>query len=342
MEMKQISSQNKLCLCCMEEHMLQTVRVKEHTTFKNVPVDYEAEYLYCDEAKELYAEEDMICRNDIAMKDAYRRAKGLLTSDEISAIRKKYRISQKDLCLLLGWGAKTITRYESHQVQDRAHDTILRKLEQDPEWFLILLSGARKLLPETSYDRYFTTATNLYECERDSYLRKAVRARYAGMVNNLTMQGNTSLSLDKVVDVIRYFASSSEITNLYKVKLMKLLWYSDALSYKKRNQAITGLAYQALPMGAVPIAHESIIDLKGVPCEEIEMGEALAYRFYMPERPEFPSLCEEEKKILDIVIHKLGRMTKDEIISFMHEERAYRETEPRDVISFTYAKDLQI
>ncbi len=64
----------------------------------------------------------------------------------------------------------------------RAHDTILRKLEQDPEWFLILLSGARKLLPETSYDRYFTTATNLYECERDSYLRKAVRARYAGMV----------------------------------------------------------------------------------------------------------------------------------------------------------------
>jgi len=34
-------------------------------------------------------------------------------------------ISQSDLCLLLGWGGKTITRYESHQVQDIAHDTIL-------------------------------------------------------------------------------------------------------------------------------------------------------------------------------------------------------------------------
>lgn len=29
--------------------------------------------------------------------------------------------------MLLGWGGKTITRYESHQVQDKAHDTILKK-----------------------------------------------------------------------------------------------------------------------------------------------------------------------------------------------------------------------
>ena len=41
--------------------------------------------------------------------------------------------------MLLGWGGKTITRYESHQVQDKAHDTILKKIDQDPEWFLSLL-----------------------------------------------------------------------------------------------------------------------------------------------------------------------------------------------------------
>ena len=72
---------------------------------------------------------------------------------------------------------------------------------------------------------------------------------------NQLLQGNTVLSLDKVVDVIRYFAASDKITNLYKVKLMKLMWYADALSYKLRNTAITGLVYRALPMGAVPVAH---------------------------------------------------------------------------------------
>lgn len=71
--------------------------------------------------------------------------------------------------------------------------------------------------------------------------------------------GNARLSLDKVIEVIRYFAASAKVTSLYKVKLMKLMWYSDALSYKKRGHAITGLVYQALPMGALPIGHDSII-----------------------------------------------------------------------------------
>ena len=79
--------------------------------------------------------------------------------------------------------------------------------------------------------------------------------------------------MDKVVDVIKYFAASSEITSLYKVKLMKLMWYADALSYKDRGSAITGLVYQALPMGAVPVGHNYIIDLKDVPCEEVDLGE---------------------------------------------------------------------
>lgn len=58
------------------------------------------------------------------------------------------------------------------------------------------------------------------------------------------------------------------------------MWYADALAYKKRGAAITGLVYQALPMRAVPVGHNSIIDLRGVPCEEIDLGETNAYRFH--------------------------------------------------------------
>lgn len=127
-----------------------------------------------------------------------------------------------------------------------------------------------------SYRRYFETANILYENEQDRYLRKAIKAKYARFQSNQMFQGNAVLSLDKVVDVIRYFATSTAVTSLYKVKLMKLMWYSDALSYKKRGSSITGLVYQALPMGTVPIGHDSIIDLSGVPCEEVDMGETYA------------------------------------------------------------------
>lgn len=340
--MKMINSERRLCTCCMEEHEVKTVLIKEQATFKKVKVNYDAVYFYCDAADELYMDEQQLQENDQRLKDAYRKAEGLLTSAEIIRIRAKYGISQSDLCVLLGWGGKTITRYESHQVQDRAHDAILKKLDQDPEWFLSLLRDANESLPPDSYRKYFDTATILYEQDQDSYLRKAIEASYAKFRGNPSLDGNTVLSLDKVVDVIRYFAASPQVTSLYKVKLMKLMWYADALSYKHRGFAITGLVYQALPMGAVPVGHNSIIDLSGVPCEEIDMGESSAYHFSLKEAASFPALSDADKYFLDIVIEKLGRMTKDQIITYMHKEQAYKETPLKSVISFAYAKNLQI
>lgn len=342
MDMKIIRSEKCLCTCCMEEHEVKTVLVNEQATLKKEKVVYEAEYLYCDQADELFMNEQQMQENDIRLKDAYREKEGLLTSREIQNIRFKYGISQKDLSNLLGWGEKTITRYESHQVQDRAHDTILKKIDQDPEWFLSLLEAAKKNLAEESYQKYLKTATEFYEKNQDAYLRKAIEASYARFSGNLLFHGNTELSLDKVVDVIRYFAASPLVTGLYKVKLMKMMWYADALSYKDRGSAITGLVYQALPMGAVPVGHNFIIDLRNVPCEEVDMGETNAYHFSMPQSTSFPALSKEERNILDIVIGKLGKMSKNEIVSFMHKERAYSETTPRDVISFEFAKDLRL
>ncbi len=342
MDMKIIKGEKKLCTCCMEEHEVKTVLVFERAIFKNIKVAYEALYWYCDIAEELYMDEQQMQENDVHLKDAYRKEQGLLTSSEIYNIRAKYGISQTDLCLLLGWGAKTITRYEGHQVQDKAHDMILKKIDKDSEWFLSLLNDAKENLVTEAYQKYFNIATVLYEKEQDTYLRKAIEGNYAKFYGNELFHGNTELSLDKVVDVIRYFASSKQVTNLYKVKLMKLMWYADALSYKKRGFAITGLVYQAMSMGAVPVGHNSIIDLKDVPCEEVDMGETNAYHFSLKEAVSFKYLSEEDIEILDIVIEKLGKMTKNQIVSFMHKELAYIKTMPRDIILFKYAKNLQI
>ena len=178
--------------------------------------------------------------------------------------------------------------------------------------------------------------------DQDTYLRKAIEASYVRFHENPLFHGNTKLSLDKVVDVIRYFASSEQITSLYKVKLMKLMWYADVLSYKKSGFAITGLVYQAMPMGALPVGHNSIIDLKDVPCEEVDMGETNAYHFSLKEATSFSALSSEDKNILDIVIEKLGKMSKNQLVSFMHKEEAYIETAYKDIIQFKYAENLQI
>lgn len=342
MEMKIIRKEKKLCLSCMEIHEVKNIALEEKSTFKGTPIRYEAEYFYCDNTEEIYSNEEMLKKNDIAMKDAYRKAMGLLTTNEIIAVRKQYGISQSDLCALLGWGGKTIARYESYQVQDKAHDTILRKLAQDPEWFLQLLKERKENLSSTAFEKYVTAATTSYEAAQDSYLRKAIAAKYARIQNQREYNGDANLNLDKAIDVIRYYASSTAVKGLYKVKLMKMLWYGDNLAYKQRDHAITGLAYQALPMGAVPIGHDSIIELKEVPCEEIEMGDGTAYRFKLSTPSVFAALTEEEKEILDKVIKRVGRMTTEEIVNFMHQEEAYKKTKLKDMIDFKYAKELQL
>lgn len=177
--MEIIKKMKKNCFCCMEEHEVPTVLVKEKTIFKGVEVTYNAIYEYCERCDEYNATEEMITANDIAIKNAYRNKMGLLTSDKIIAIRKKYVISQSDLCTLLAWGKKTITRYEGHQVQDAAHDKILRKLDSDPEWFLSLLKKAKNEFSEAAYKKYYKNALKLFEESKDLYLQKAVGAHYA-------------------------------------------------------------------------------------------------------------------------------------------------------------------
>ena len=340
--MKIIESENRLCTCCMEVHDVKKVLVSECTTFKSVKIEYDASYLYCDRAEEFYMNEDQIQENDIALKNAYRNKMGLLTSKDIVDIRSKYQISQTDFCILLGWGGKTITRYESHQVQDRAHDTILKKIDGDPEWFLDLLKESAGNISKEAYRKYFKAANRLFGEDEDLYLKKAIEARYAKYRENMLLHGNVELSLNKTVDVIRYFAASEKVTKLYKVKLMKIMWYADALSYRQTGFAITGLVYQAMPMGAVPIGHDAILQLKGVPCEEKEIGDMTAYYFSLKNDGSYPFLSDTDKWCLNSVIDKLGKMSKDEIVEFMHKEQAFQKTPQREIISYEYAESLQI
>lgn len=340
--MEILNKEHRLCSCCMEEHEVMTVRFLDKAIFKDEEVEFDVISEYCELADEYVESNDMISKNDIAMKNAYRKKVGLLTSDDICSIRLKYGISQTDLALLLGWGRKTITRYESHQVQDIAHDTILKKLNSDPEWFLALLKEAKNQFSPDSYKKYYETATQLFEHEQDQYLRKAILAQYAKYNTANNCNGGIALNLDKVIDAISYFANSFKVTALYKVKLMKMLWYADALSYKRSGIAMTGLVYRALPMGAVPIAHESIIDLKGISYEEIDFGDGTGYRFTPSAHKNYPTLSTFDIEVLDKIVDNFGSYTKTEIVDQMHKEVAYIETAPKDIIQFKYAKELSI
>ncbi len=68
-------------------------------------------------------------------REHYRR-KGLLTPDEIKAIRNRAGLSQKEMGERLGVGEKTYTRWENgHSIQNKSSDNMIRLFDKHPEVF---------------------------------------------------------------------------------------------------------------------------------------------------------------------------------------------------------------
>ncbi len=332
----------KHCLSCMEEHEVQQLAVTEENIYRGKKVKYSAKYEYCPNTGAYSASDEMIDVNDICFKDAYRKVAGLLTSEEILAIRDIYGCSQKDFSKILGWGSSTITRYENHQVQDSVHDDVLRKVCDDPKWFIKLLERAKDDLSGKAYQKYLKKASKVYYAHRNCYLKDSIEALYARFEGDNFFTGNTKINIDKVVEVINYLAL--KVRELHKVKLMKMLWFADFLHYKKEKRSITGLAYSALPMGSVPEGHETLLLLDGVCYEEIQYDEYknIGYKFYSAPGVQFKELTDSEKNTLDEVIQHFQHYSAKEIIDKMHQEEAYQKTERLNLISYEYAEHLTI
>ena len=126
-----------------------------------------------------------------------------------------------------------------------------------------------------------------------------------------------------------------------KVVLMKLLWYIDSLSFKNTNKSITGLVYVHMPFGALPIASDELLKLSSIKVEKkYNDEEFLEYK--ITNNPEFKiiGLSKREKEIIDLVIDKFKDYKSREISEYMHREKAYMETNPDEIISFEYSKEL--
>jgi putative zinc finger/helix-turn-helix YgiT family protein len=338
--MRTIKSEIKLCLTCMEEHEVQTIIVTDNEEFKGAEVTFDATYDYCSNTDEYLETEEMVKANSLAMKDAYREKVGLLTSIEIIAIRDKYGVSQKDFSEILNWGKATITRYENHQVQDRAHDDVLRKIDSDPKWFLQMLKRAEGAISEKAFKKYLQAASLEFKKTQNRYLVDSIKALYANYSDDL-ITGGVKLNLNKVVEIINYYAL--KVSSLHKVKLMKMLWYADNLSYKKRGESITGLVYSALKMGAVPEGYEQIVDLDGVEFETVLYEpDQIGYKFYPVESFEVKELTPEDIGILDTVISEVGQLNSKEIIDRMHHELAFKCSGENCIIPFSHSEKLSI
>lgn len=97
---------------------------------------FETDYIeaYCSICGARINPNDVWAQNDLLVFDTYRRLKGLLTSEEIKAIRKKRGLTQVQLAQLIHCGEKNITRYETGTIQDKVFDLLIRLVDNDASY----------------------------------------------------------------------------------------------------------------------------------------------------------------------------------------------------------------
>ena len=92
--------------------------------------------------------------------NAYRRALGSITAEEIQGIMDRYNIGAHPLSLLLGWGANTIERQMKHTIPNREHAAKLRSLN-DPRKMLSLLEGGKDRISSVAYEKSLRAVKSL-------------------------------------------------------------------------------------------------------------------------------------------------------------------------------------
>ena len=105
---------------------------------------------------------------------------------------------------------------------------------------------------------------------------------------------------------------------------------------------MTGMVYRHEPMGALPIGHYSLMNLENLNVqEEMSCNYDTMLHVYPTANMDYSILDAKEKAILDKVIVKFIDFKAKDIVDYMHEEKAYAETKPGDIIPFSLAKEIR-
>lgn len=332
------------CPLCDKIHEVEERKRFTTITLKGDEVTYEERFYFCanaDEDENEFESGLMTNENLMNARNAYRVQHGLLTSDEIIAIRESYGLSQVDLARLLGWGEATISRYESKAIQDDAYDTMLRMIRDNPFQALeFLKKNADKFSPSKGKEIRLKIIEKMDSYGKEFLTRKAFEGEYAAFEEPSDSNGFTVLNIDKIEAMISYIAE--QVSNLFKVKLMKMLWYSDVIAFIQSGCAMSGMVYRHEDMGALPIGHYSLMNLENLNVqEEVGYNYDSMFHVYPCKSIDYSVLSDSEKDILNKIITKFKNYKAKEIVDYMHEERAYKETAAGDIIPFSLAKEIR-
>ena len=133
-------SAQELCPICGEGHVTALVQMVE-SEYKGQKAQLPLHFNLCDTCTSDFAGAAESKLNRRALMAWRKQVDGLLTGDEITALRKRYKLTQGQAAKLFGGGPVAFSKYENDDVmQSESMDTLLRLVRRSAVTFWALAS----------------------------------------------------------------------------------------------------------------------------------------------------------------------------------------------------------
>lgn len=332
----------KYCDICDKEFNTKIITKQEHYTVYGEDIVITAKVRVCENCGEELFDEELDNSTLIRVYNEYRKRHKLLLPEEIKQIREQYSMSQRGFARLLNWGDKTVRRYENGSLQDKAHNSILLFLREPLNMKQYLLDNEVNLSDNEKKKLELRIDTLIENGNKDKAGKRLIN--YYFQMNPSIKNGFKTFDFEKFYAVILFFASKGK--ELLKVKVLKLLNYSDMLYYKENGVSITGTEYVHLPFGPVPknydmlfgvMTSQNLIDIN------VSYENGFEKHQIVPKNQDYRKILnDDEIDVLERVYDKYKNYGSMEISNYSHNEKGYKMTKDNEVISYAYAKDIAL
>ncbi len=329
------------CEKCEKEVETKVITRKENFKICGENIEVDAQVMICANCGEEIFNEELDSATLLNAYNEYRRRHKLLSPEEIKRIREQYGLSQRSFAKLLNWGDKTVRRYENGAIQDKAHNSLLLFL-RDPDNMRIYLLENEISLNEKQKDKLLETIKSLEKETEYRSKQRFITLFFSGEPSE--ENGYKRFDYEKFCAMVLFFSHKSE--ELLKTKLMKLLNYSDMIFYKENGISISGLKYAHLPYGPVPDKYDLLFGK--MESDHIVHIDVLYDNGYEKHQVvpdcDIPQgvLSETEVTVLTRIYEKFKDFGSFDISEYSHEEKGYQSTKKGEIISYRYAKDIQL
>lgn len=204
-----------------------------------------------------------------------------------------------------------------------------------------MLIESQGLIPNATFKRAMERITELLETKRSNDFSNEYQCR--NQYSNIDIEsGYRQFDLQKAINSILYFAKN--VPYLWKTKLNKLMFYSDFKHFKYYTVSLTGLKYLKYEHGPVPKNYDallSIMETEGlINLLPAQIGDypGILVQTLADYDPDL--FTKEEISALEEIKDKFSEYTSRDISNISHKEKGWTDTPYNQVISYSYALEL--